>query len=196
MSEQAPWLPPLSWTGGDMTIRVYTPRDASALQAATIESYEHLKPWMPWARLEQTINETEAICRRLASCYYAGNEFTVGVWDGDTLVGGTGFHMRCGPREWGCSEIGMWIRASYAGRGWGTRVLEQMLEWGFTEWGWERLIWKCDTRNIGSARVAEKCGMALEATFKSDALDVDGVRRDSHQYFLLKEDWLKQKPSV
>ena len=66
-----------------------------------------------------------------------------------------------------------------------------MLEWGFGEWGWERLIWKCDTRNIGSARVAEKNGLKRESTLQSDALDVDGHRRDTHLYAILKPEYLE-----
>lgn len=193
MVGETPWLPPLSWTGGGMTIRIYSVDDVEALREATIESYEHLKPWMPWARIEQTAIETEAIVRRLMSEYLSNTNFTSGIWEGDTLIGGTGFHPRVGPVEWKCCEIGMWIRAGKAGQGWGTRSLEQMLEWGFTQWGWERLIWKCDTRNIGSAKVAENCGMKLDATFTSDSLDVDGNRRDTHQFAILKDEWLQSQ---
>ena len=175
-----------------MTLRVYTAADADELSCAVNESYNHLRPWMPWAREDQSVRDSEQICRRLMASFYGNNDYTLGIWEGDRLVGGTGFHMRCGPVEWRCAEIGMWIRSSYAEQGWGTRVLEQMLEWGFGEWGWERLIWKCDTRNIGSKRVAEKCGLTLEATFRSDALDVEGNRRDTYQFAILKSDWLKR----
>jgi ribosomal-protein-serine acetyltransferase len=175
-----------------MTLRVYSTEDADALSDATNESYDHLKQWMPWANQNQTVKQSEQICRRLMAAYYANEDYTLGIWDGDVLLGGTGFHLRCGPIEWRCAEIGMWIRSSVASQGWGTRALELMLEWGFTEWGWERLTWKCDTRNIASQRVAEKCGMTLEATFLSDALDVEARRRDTHQYVILKQDWLKR----
>ena len=192
MTDLENWIPPQTWTGDGMIIRVYSLADARELRDATVESYEHLKLWMPWANDSQTIQQTERICKRLMAGYHSDIDYTLGVWEDDRLVGGTGFHMRCGPIEWKCAEIGMWIRSSYANQGWGTRVLEQMLEWGFAEWGWERLIWKCDTKNLASARVAEKCGLTLEATFRSDALDVEGNRRDSHQYAILKPEWSKR----
>jgi RimJ/RimL family protein N-acetyltransferase len=184
------WLPPLSYTGGDLTLRVYSIEDVQQLQDATFESYEHLKPWMPWANDRQTLQQTERIVRRIIGGYFSNDDYTLGIWDGDTLVGGTGFHLRCGPIEWRCAEIGMWIRSSYAAQGWGTRALTEMLKWGFNEWGWQRLVWKCDTRNEGSIRVAEKCGLTREATFRSDALDVDGKRRDTHLYAILKSEWM------
>lgn len=192
MLGKEPWLPPLSWTGGGMTLRIYTPDDAAELREATLESYEHLKPWMPWAKAEQSLEETEAICRRLASEYLANTNFTMGIWDGETLVGGTGFHLRCGPIEWKAGEVGMWIRASFAGKGWGTRVLEQILEWGFTDWGWERLIWKCDSDNVGSYRVAEKCGMVRESNMRSSAMKTSGERCDTYVYAILKDEWLNR----
>lgn len=184
------WIPPFTWSGGGMALRVYTIADAAKLQEATVESYEHLKPWMPWASETQTVEQTEHILCRLLGLYYSKSDFTMGIWDGENFVGGTGFHLRGRSVDSKSGEIGMWIRAGYAGKGWGTRVLEQMIEWGFAEWGWERLFWHCDTINIGSARVAEKCGLKLEGTHRSDAIGVDGNRRDTHQYAMIKSEWL------
>ena len=87
----------------------------------------------------------------------------------------------------------MWVAAGYAGQGLATRVLGLMLEWGFGEWGWERLTWQCDTRNVASARVAEKQGMVREATLRSDALDVEGRRRDTYLFALLRPEWLARQ---
>ena len=83
----------------------------------------------------------------------------------------------------------MWIRAAYAGRGLGTRVLAAMLRWGFTAWSWERIVWMRDTRNAASVRVAEKNGLTREAVLRSDRLDVDGVRRDTYLFAILRSEW-------
>ena len=181
-----PFLAPYRFETGEFVLRVYQPGDGEALRVATVESYEHLRPWMNWATQDQTVEQAEAICRKLAAAYLSGTDYTLGIWQGDDLLGGTGFHMRCGPIEWKCAEVGMWIRDSRAGSGLGTRVLAALLDWGFGEWGWERLIWKCEVQNIASARVAEKNGFTLEATHKSDAVGADGLRRDTHLYVKLR----------
>ena len=180
---------PTEHTAGGMTLRSYRPGDGAALQAATVSSYEHLRPWMPWATAEYTVEQAEANCRRFAASYLLSQDFTIGIWVGGELAGGSGFHLRAGPLEWRNAEIGMWIRGSYAGQGLGTRALAAMLSWGFQEWGWERLVWHCDTRNIASARVAEKNGLKLEGTLRADRFGTDGQRRDTHIYAILRGEW-------
>ena len=186
---KTPFFAPDAFRRDDLLLRAYRPGDGEALREATLASYEHLRPWMPWATTDYPPDEAEARCRRFAANYLTGEEFTIGAWIGDELVGGTGFHLRWGPLAWGCAEIGMWIRGSRAGQGLGTRVLAAMLDWGFGEWGWERLCWKCDVRNVASARVAEKCGMVREATLRSAMLDVEGRRKDDHLFAILKDEW-------
>lgn len=187
------FLAPLEYAVDDLLIRAYRPGDGPALQRAVVASYEHLRPWMPWARPEQSVEESEAICRRFAGHYLTGEDFVLGVWRGDELAGGTGYHLRHGEVASGNAEVGMWISAAEAHSGLGTRVLAALLAWGFTAWPWQRLVWRCDTRNYASARVAEKNGLLREGTFRADAADVDGTRRDTHQYAILRDEWQRRQ---
>lgn len=189
METDQPFIAPQGITRDAMIIRCYQPGDGAALQVATNASYEHLRPWMPWATEKQTVEEAEALCRRFAGNYLLNTDFVLGIWINGELAGGTGFHLRQGALESGNAEIGMWIRASYAGTGLGTRALQVMLEWGFTDWGWKRLVWLCDTRNVASARVAQKNGLHLEGTLRSDRPDVNGERRDTHIFAVLRQEW-------
>lgn len=187
------FLAPLEYRAGDLLIRAYRPGDGPALQRAVVASYAHLRPWMPWARAEQSVDESEAICRGAAGRYLRGEDFTLGLWLGDELAGGSGYHLRSGPLSSGNAEIGMWISAARAGSGLGARALGALLAWGFTAWPWQRLSWLCDTRNRASARVAEKNGLTLEGTHRSDAFDVAGNRRDTHVYAIIRPDWERRQ---
>ncbi len=189
-----PFFAPTTYTIDEFTIRTYLPGDGAALQSATLSSYEHLRPWMPWARTEQTVEEGEVLCRRFYVQYLMNENYVLGVWSGDELAGGTGFHLRHGGLEQRTIEVGMWIRASYAGRGMGTRVLAAMIGWGFSEWAWERIVWMCDTRNTASVRVAEKNSLTREAVLRSDRLDVTGMRRDTYLFAILRSEWLVRQP--
>ena len=112
----------------------------------------------------------------------------MGIWalDESRLLGGTGFHPRGRDLALGVADIGMWVRADCAGKGLGTHVLEALLDWGFQEWPWQRLVWTCDARNAASMRTAEKAGMQLEGITRRDSLGVDGQIRDTARYVMLK----------
>src|SRR6478672_13837706 len=125
------FIAPMTFIGDGMTLRAYRPGDGPALQIATTSSYEHLRPWMLWATPEDSVEAAEVRCRRFAARYLSNEEFVLGIWDGDQLAGGTGFHLRGEPLALQNAEIGMWIRGSYAGQGLGTRALRMMLTWGF-----------------------------------------------------------------
>ena len=183
------FIPPDRLDAGEFVIRRYDSGDGRALCEATNESYDHLRVWMPWARNDQTVAEAEALCRQFAAKFLMSEDFVLGIWEGDKLVGGTGFHMRHGPIEWRNAEIGMWIRAGHAGQGLGTRVLTALLRWGFEDWGWERIVWRCDPANVASARVALKCGLKLDGTMRSDMIGTDGTRRDTQVYSMLKSEY-------
>ena len=186
-----PFIAPTSITRDNLTIRSYLPGDGAALHAATTSSYEHLRPWMPWATLDDTVEAAEERCRRFYGHYLLNEDFVLGIWQSEQLVGGTGFHLRAGEIDVGVAEIGMWIAESVAGQGVGTRALHVMLDWGFETWNWERLVWHCDTRNVASARVAQKNGMILEGTLRSNQFAVTGARRDTFIFAMLRSEWQK-----
>jgi len=185
MDGRGPTWPPRELSLDGMTVRAYRPGDGARLARAVEESYDHLSPWMPWARRSVTPDDSEKTVAELVRKYDAREDFTLAVVDGDDLVGSTGFHIRVGSLESRNAEIGMWIHVRMSGQGLGTRLLNALLAWGFGDWGFERLVWRCDPLNVASARVAEKCGMVFEGTARRDLRLPDGERRDSRVYSML-----------
>jgi RimJ/RimL family protein N-acetyltransferase len=177
-------------------LRSYDLGDGPLLADAVNASYDHLRPWMPWAKPHQSLEDSEIVVRRARARYLLADDFTLGVFseDGAQLLGGTGFHLREGPLASGCAEIGMFIRKSAAGQGLGTRVLRAMLHWGFSEWPWLRLAWRCDQRNLASVRIAEKVGLRLEGVLHGQRAHVGEGRRDTACYALCRVD--RQVPST
>lgn len=173
-------------------LRSYDVGDGPAIAAALNESYEHLRPWMPWAVPEQSIETAEATARRFRARYLLSEDFVIAVFSNDAreLLGGSGFHLREGPVSSRSAEIGMYIRQSAAGQGLGTRVLTAMLHWGFSSWPWRRLAWRCDQSNFASMRVAQKAGVRLEGVLRGQAAEVGEGRRDTACFALTRADWL------
>lgn len=168
-------------------LRSWLPGDGPQLREATLESYDHLKPWMPWATETQTEEEAELLVRRFRGNWLLSTDFCIAIFDptNTRALGGCGFHLREGPLKTGSAEIGMWIRASEAGTGLGSAVLTELVRWGFDAWPWERLVWSCHADNAASARLAEKVGFELEGVHRGQYSPIYG-RRDTRVYSRLR----------
>lgn len=179
---------------GAFVIRSYDIGDGRLVSEAVNESYEHLRTWMAWATPDQSVEDSERLVRQFRGRYLLAEDFVLGVFSASEgrLLGGTGYHLREGPLSTGCAEIGMWIRHSAAGQGLGTKVLAALVDWGFGEWPWLRLSWRCDERNVVSVRVAEKAGLRREGLLRGQRAEVGEGRRDTACYALTKTEWLSR----
>jgi RimJ/RimL family protein N-acetyltransferase len=196
MASPAPYLiPPERCREPGFLLRSYQPGDGAQVYEAVTSSQEHLKTFMAWASDEHSIERSEQRCREFRAKWLAAQDFLIGIWEPDEsrLLGGCGYHLREGGLELCNAEIGMWIRAGAAGRGLGTAVLRALLRWGFTEWPWLRISWRCSSANLASQRTAEKAGLQREGVLRSHALDPDGQRRDTCCYAMLRDEWERQR---
>jgi RimJ/RimL family protein N-acetyltransferase len=178
-----PFFAPEEHRAGDLLLRSWRPGDGQELNRATVSSYEHLREFMAWARPDTSVEESEGYARQSRARWLLGEEWSLGVWRGDRLVAGSGFMLRGQPLEDGTVEIGMWVRVDEAGRGLGTRVLRAMVDWADADWPIHKLTWQCDSRNLASARVAEKCGFQLEGHLRAHVPSVTGGERRSTLLF-------------
>lgn len=141
---------------GEIVVRRYAIEDAEALAESITESIEHLRPWMPWIAQEPVdIGDRRALIAGWCAEWDARRNFTMGIFDGDLNIGGTGFHLRRGP---GVVEIGYWTRVSRAGRGVMTRVVGALVEEAFTHDDVDTIEIHHDVANRASARIPEKLG--------------------------------------
>ncbi len=186
-----PFFAPDQYVTAEFTIRSYVPGDGPLLAEAVNASYEHLKRFMIWAKPHTEDIEAENLARRFRGEYLLSTNFTLGIFtpDGKRQLGGSGFHLRKDELSNRAAEIGMWIRADAAHNGLGPRVLRAILTWGFSEWPWERLTWRCNEQNVASRRTAEKAGMQLEGRFRAAIRLPDGTRETTLAFAALKEEW-------
>lgn len=185
----AEFVPPASYQGADFELRPYREGDGSLLLEAVEASRRELLDWIPWVAGFDSLEEAEALCQRYRAEFDSLEVFRMMALQEGRMIAGPAFLLRGLPIDWRIGEVGMWVRTDLAGKGMATQLLRTMLAWGFGEWGFERLSWKCDTRNIGSVRVAQKCGLKLEGTFREDFVHDDGSRSDTHVFAILREEW-------
>ena len=178
-------------TTPSFVLRSFMPGDGAALAEAVESSYAHLAPWMPWAKRTQSLEASERTVREFRARWLLAKEFAVAIAapDSGMLLGACGYHLREGPLASACAELGMWIRVSHARQGLGTKVLAELLAWGFDEWPWQRQSWRCDSRNVASMRTAEKAGMVREGVLRGQMAEVGDGRCDTVCFAALRSEW-------
>ena len=79
-------------------------------------------------------------------------------------------------------EIGYWIRPEAAGQGHVSEAVGLLAALAFDRLAARRVEIRCDSRNLKSRAVAERCGFVLEGVLRCDSLGVDDSVRDTAVY--------------
>lgn len=111
--------------------------------------------------------------------------------DDGTLVGDVSLHYRS--REHRMAEIGFVLHPEHHGRGYAFEAVSALVGLGFESLGLHRIIGRCDPRNVPSARLMERLGMRLEATFRESEF-IKGEWCDELVYAMLAEEWRRALP--
>lgn len=165
-----------------LTLRAARPGQGPELHAALVESFEQLRPWMPWARELQSPEQTETFARDAYAKWHARETIDFSWFrkaDG-LLVGRGGLHTI----DWAIPkfEIGYWIRTSCARAGLATEGTRGLVDFARTQLGARRMEITADARNAASRRVAEKSGFVLEGILRQSRRDNAGELADSCMY--------------
>jgi RimJ/RimL family protein N-acetyltransferase len=172
-----------------LVIRPWEPTDAPLLKAAVEESWDHLKPWMPWAAGD--IEDLDAFIRRIRR--WRGNfdqdhDYIYGIFasDGRQVRGSSGLHTRLGGDV---REIGYWIHKKYINQGLATETAAALTKVAFEVDHIHRVEIHCDPENVRSAAVPAKLGFTHEVTRRQDTINSQGHRRDTMIWTLLVDEF-------
>ena len=165
-----------------LTLRAVGAGHGAASNAAMAESFEQLKPWMPWAKQMQSPEQSEANARETRAKWLAREALDF-CWfrkDDGLLVGRGGLHTI----QWDIPkfEIGYWVRTSCARQGYATEGTQALVDFARDVLGARRLEIGSDARNTPSRRVAEKCGFTLEGILRQARRDNSGELADACVY--------------
>ncbi len=179
---------PESFETERLLIRSPIPGDGPEMHAAVNESLGELTPWMPWPREHRTVEDSEASVRR-ARARFVGREdlmLLLLLKATPTLVGSSGLHRI----DWEVPkfEIGYWCRTRFTGQGYVTEAVRGISTFAFDALGARRVEIRCDSRNLPSARVAERAGFRLEGELRNNELDTSGHLRNTLVYAMTPEE--------
>ena len=182
---------PDEWKSERLVLRRWRDEDAQVLYDAVIESREHIRPWMPWADTYQTVDDAIEFIRRQSGQSALDDEVVIGIFarDDHTPLGGSGFHVH--NLAIPSFEIGYWLRQSAEGHGYMSEAVRTITRFLFDDMGAQRVMIRCDARNVRSKAVAERLGFPFEGTMRHDTLDPTGTIRDSLVYAMIPDDYAR-----
>ena len=178
---------PESFETERLLIRSPLPGDGQELHAAVRESIEELTPWMTWPKEHRTVDDSEASSRMARVAFLGRSELRLHLYlkGTNTLVGSSGLQRI----DWEVPkfEIGYWCRTGFTGRGYITEAVLGITAFAFDVLGARRVEIRCDSRNLPSARVAERAGFLLESELHNNEVSTDGEPRDTLIFALTPE---------
>jgi len=175
--------------GPRIAVRAYRHGDGPALRQAVAESREHLRRWLPFADEHQSDEESELFVRRSRISWLSRENLGLVICrrSDERYLGGTGLHRI----DWNARkfEIGYWIRASEAGKGYVTEAVGLVCDLAFGVLKANRVHIRCGVENERSCSVARRTGFRFEGVLRNDILATDGTPKDCNSFSKTPADW-------
>ncbi|WP_249871466.1 GNAT family N-acetyltransferase [Oceanobacillus saliphilus] len=170
-------------------IRAPKPGDGKVANQAIKASINELKPWMPFAQVEPTEEETEINVRQAYINFLSRDDLRFHVFLKETgeFVVSSGLHRI----DWDVRkfEIGYWADTRYTGKGYVTEAIAGLVDFAFKQLKANRIEIRCDAKNIKSRAVAERLAFDLEGILRKDSLSADQKElRDTCIYAKIRKD--------
>lgn len=86
-----------------------------------------------------------------------------------------------------------WIGRQFQGTGLNGHMKYVLLEYAFGPMDFEKVEFRIDERNVRSRKAVEKLGCTLEGILRKDVYLLDGFKRNTCCYGILREDWNQVK---
>jgi ribosomal-protein-serine acetyltransferase len=162
-----------------LLIRIPLPGDGAVTCESINHSLPELKPWMPFAQKEQTMEDTEINIRQAYVNFLNRTDLRLLVFKKDTgeFVASSGLHRI----NWDIPkfEIGYWIDTRFSGNGYMTEAVQGITNFAVRELKARRVEIRCDALNVKSRAIPERLGYTLEGILKNESISVDGELRDT-----------------
>lgn len=186
-----------------LIVRPYRAGDGAAYFDVCARNQDHLLPYErdnP-ALTVQTVEQAEILLRSFAAAWDEHDAFFFGAWE--KSGGAFAAQLYIGVVSWELPEfeIGYFADVDHAGHGYVSEMVRHAaLPFVFETLGARRACIHCNETNVGSWRVAERCGFVREGHLRGThghVLLADGSFSGDYLYGLLREEYerLRASPS-
>jgi ribosomal-protein-serine acetyltransferase len=154
-------------------IRYPLPGDGKAVHQSIESSLSELKPYMPFAHIDQSEADVEANIRESHAAFLKREDLRLLLFhkQSGVFIGSSGLHRI----DWNVRkfEIGYWIDSNFSGEGYMSEAVQGIVEFAIRELSAKRIEIRCNAENWQSRKVAEGCYFQLEAILKNNSKSVD-----------------------
>lgn len=168
-------------------LHVPRPGEGKQVNEAIQESLDELKPWLHFARKNQTVEDTERYNRKAYSDFLLRTDLRFHIYEKEhhLFLGSIGLHHI----DWEIPkfEIAYWMRTSAAGKGYMSEAVEALGDFAFQQLKANRVEIRVATENKASQGIPEKLGYELEGTLKNEDRHSDGHLMDMCVYARVKK---------
>jgi ribosomal-protein-serine acetyltransferase len=174
----------------DENLKLILPQKHHAKELLIVvrENLDILKPWMPWATDDYSIDSALDFINRNLKEFAETGTFSASIALDEKIVGQVGFHHLDATNKH--AEIGYWLARDAHGRGIVTRCTRVLIDYLFDDFGLNRVQINCNVENKSSRAIPERLGFALEG-FRRQVEFNKGKFGDWAIYAMLREDWKK-----
>lgn len=165
------------------------------------DAYDMFKNWandcmvtkfLTW-RPHNNIDVTKEILEQWVKEYENNDiyDWAIELKENGEVIGGISI-VKLDENHYSC-EIGYCMSRRYWGKGIMSESLKAVIDYLFSEVGFNRIVARHDTNNIASGKVMVKSGMKYEGTLRQVKLRDNKEFYDLAIYAILKDDWIKRK---
>jgi len=188
-------------SGPRVELRPLKAGDWAAWRKVRVDSRDWLEPWEPLGEpgTPDPIEDAEAFKARCGAWerqrhFDAAYGFGIFLRKGGDFLGEVSLgSVQRGPFQ--SANVGYWIDAQQAGKGYMPESVAVILKYAFEQLGLHRVEAAIVPRNARSRRVTEKLGMRDEGT-SLRFLQIRGVWEDHVRYAITSEEWAVRKDEI
>lgn len=160
-------------TGPRLTLRQTHPTQdmAEAIFHAVDSCREHLRPFCPWEKNDDSIESVMNYLKNKEPQVEAGDRVEYGIFitETDQYIGNIQvFNISKTNRN---GEFGYWLTKDATGKGYMKEAVLILEKYCFEELDLHRIQMTCDALNEASAKVIRACGYTYEGTLREDMYD-------------------------
>ena len=170
----------------DLEIILPEPHMAESLTELVRANLPRLRPWMPWAVDDYSIDHCKVWIQKSLSDFAADGRFGALILFEGKPAGSIGFHNLDTVNR--SAEIGYWVGEEFEGRGIITRCCRALIDHLFDTVGLNRVQINCNVDNVKSRAVPERLGFKLEGVHRQVEFLHDKFG-DWAVYAMLREEW-------